>query len=135
MTTYWISNTCVLFNSLNIFPFGKDVNENFNAVARLIIFSTIVSMIIFQEYNLDNILLIGSLALVLSVILYFLVNRIFVNLSREEMIYKKPEILEPKYNNSKGMDNYENISSTKLEKGIKKDTDYSSFYKIIQTNF
>ena len=38
MTTYWISNTCALTNSINIFPFGNDINENFNALARLIIF-------------------------------------------------------------------------------------------------
>ena len=134
MTTYWISNTCALTNSINIFPFGNDINENFNALARLIIFATIMALVILDDYNPDNILLFGSSALVLSIIIYFLINRIFVNLSREEMVYYIPRIIEPKLDNQKGVNTYENISSTKKEHGLK-NADYTSFYKISQSKF
>lgn len=134
MTTYWISNTCALINSTNIFPFGNDVNENFNALARLIIFATLMALIILDDYNPDNILLFGSSALVLSVILYFLVNRISVNLSRDDMIYQIPRIVVPNYDNQKGVNTYENTSSTKKKHGLKS-ADYSSFYKISQSKF
>jgi len=134
MTTYWISNTCALTNSVNIFPFGNDINENFNALARLIIFATIMALVILDDYNPDNILLFGSSALALSVIIYFLVNRIFVNLSREEMVYHIPRIIEPNYDNQKGVNTYKNISATKKEHGLK-NADYTSFYKITQSKF
>ena len=134
MTTYWISNTCALTNSINIFPFGNDMNENFNALARLIIFATIMALVILDDYNPDNILLFGSSGLVLSVIIYFLVNRMFINLSRDEVVYQIPRITEPKYNNKKGVNTYENISSTKKEHGLR-NADYTSFYKITQSKF
>lgn len=134
MTTYWISNTCALTNSINIFPFGNDINENFNALARLIIFATIMALVILDDYNPDNILLFGSSALILSVIIYFLVNRMFINLSREEMVYHIPRIIEPNFDNQKGANTYKNISSTKQERGLK-NADYTSFYKITQSKF
>ena len=43
MSTYWLSNFCSLF-SFNINPFyGKDRNERYNALTRLIILVTIIA--------------------------------------------------------------------------------------------
>lgn len=134
MTTYWISNMCSLINSVNIFPFGNDINENFNALARLIIFSTIISLIIFDDYNPDNILLFGASSLILSVIMYFLINRILVNISRDEMTYQEIKIKEPIIDNQKGVNDYNNLSGTKKEHGLK-NADFKSFYKITQSKF
>ena len=132
MTTYWISNLCVLVKSYNIIPFGNDINENFNALARLIIFVTIVSILTFNETESDNILLLGASALILSVIIYFLVNRMYVNFSRDN--YKTVEIKPPIFNNNKGLDTYDNLSATKKVTGLK-DKDYTAFSKIQHTKF
>lgn len=133
MTTYWISNTCALVNSMNIFPFGNDINENFNSLARLIIVSTLIALIILDDYNPDNILLFGSSALVLSVIIYFFVNRFYVNLSRDDMVYF-PYTVQKGHENIKGVNSFENQSATKKELGLK-NADYTSFYKIYQSKF
>lgn len=132
MTTYWISNLCVLLKSYNIIPFENDINENFNSLARLIIFVTIVSILTFNETESDNILLLGSSFLILSVIVYFLVNRIYVNFSRDN--YKTVDIKPPSFNNNKGLDNYDNISSTKKVTGLR-NKDYTAFTKIQHTKF
>jgi len=132
MTTYWISNLCVLLKSYNIIPFGNDINENFNALARLIIFITIVAILTFNETESDNILLLGSSFLILSVVIYFLVNRIYVNFSRDN--YKTADIKPLNFNNNKGLDNYDNMSSTKKVTGLR-NKDYTAFTKIQHTNF
>ena len=52
MTSYWISDICVLFNSASINPFsGEDRNFRYNALTRLIILTTIVSAIFFKNFK------------------------------------------------------------------------------------
>jgi hypothetical protein len=50
------------------------------------------------------------------------------------MVYHIPRIIEPKKKKKKGVNTYENISSTKKEHGLK-NADYTSFYKISQSKF
>jgi hypothetical protein len=71
MTSYWLSNICVLFHSFEINPFsGPDKNFRYNALTRLIILVTAVSTIFFNNYK--EILLAGISSLTLSVVIYFL---------------------------------------------------------------
>lgn len=72
MTTYWLSDFCSLFNSLNINPLlGEDKNFKFNSLTRLIILVTIVFMILFKSYS-HEFFLAGGISLFLSVIIYML---------------------------------------------------------------
>ena len=69
MTTYWLSDFCSLFNSLNINPFsGDDKNFKFNSLTRLIIVVTIVSALLFNSHT-SEIFLAGGISLFLSVII------------------------------------------------------------------
>ena len=71
MTSYWLSDICVLFNSLEVNPFsGPDKNFRYNALTRLIILVTAVSAIFLNNYK--EILLAGMTSLALSVVIYFL---------------------------------------------------------------
>lgn len=72
MTTYWLSDFCSLFDSLNINPFvGTDKNFQFNSLTRLIIFMTILCAILFQDSS-DQIFIGGVISIFLSVIIYML---------------------------------------------------------------
>tara|TARA_Y100000992_G_C21228015_1_gene473936 strand:- start:84 stop:629 length:546 start_codon:yes stop_codon:yes gene_type:complete len=72
MTTYWLSDFCSLFNSLNINPFiGDDKNFQFNSLTRLIIFITFVCAILFQDSS-NQIFLGGAISIFLSVVIYML---------------------------------------------------------------
>ena len=71
MTSYWLSDICVLFHSFDVNPFsGPDKNFRYNALTRLIILVTAVSTIFFSNYK--EILLAGISSLTLSVVIYFL---------------------------------------------------------------
>lgn len=135
MTTYWISNICALFNSYNIFPYGNDVNENFNALARLIIFITTLSLFVFEN-NSENVILVGGSLLFLSIILYFVFNRLSVVNVRENSVYN-PDIVvtDPFYHNKKGASSYDNLSGTKKETGIRNPELSSAVYEIKRTIF
>ena len=72
MTTYWLSDFCSLFNSLNINPFvGTDKNFQFNSLTRLIIFMTFLCAILFQDSS-NQIFLGGAISIFLSVVIYML---------------------------------------------------------------
>jgi hypothetical protein len=72
MTTYWLSDFCSLFNSLNINPFtGGDKNHKYNSLTRLIIVVTIISALYFKENNVQ-ILLAGLVSIFLSIVIYML---------------------------------------------------------------
>jgi hypothetical protein len=71
MTSYWLSDICVLFHSFEVNPFrGPDKNFRYNALTRLIILVTAVSTLFFNNYK--EILLAGISSLTLSVVIYFL---------------------------------------------------------------
>ena len=71
MTTYWFSNICVLFSSLEINPFaGKDKNFKYNALTRLIILVSIITALITKDYL--EILIACTLSIILSLIIYFI---------------------------------------------------------------
>jgi hypothetical protein len=70
MTSYWISDICILFNSFEINPFsGKDKNFRYNALTRLIILTTVLSAIFFNNFN--EIVITGGISLLISVLIYF----------------------------------------------------------------
>lgn len=72
MTTYWLSDFCALFNSLNINPFtGDSRNFRFNSLTRLIIVVTIIFAVIFNQSS-NEIFLGGGISIFLSVIIYML---------------------------------------------------------------
>jgi len=86
MTSYWISDICVLFNSFEINPFrGTDRNFKYNALTRLIILTTILGCVFFK--NVNEIGITGAISLLISVLIYF------VSFNRD-MNYKKTEPLE-----------------------------------------
>jgi len=70
MTSYWLSNFCALYSSLNIIPFiGNDKNFQYNSLTRLIILVTIISYIYTQDIN---VILAGISSVTISVVIYFL---------------------------------------------------------------
>lgn len=70
MTSYWISDICILFNSFEINPFsGTDRNFRYNALTRLIILTTVLSAIFFG--NFKEIGITGLISLIISVLIYF----------------------------------------------------------------
>jgi len=70
MTSYWISDICILFNSFEINPFsGTDRNFRYNALTRLIILTTILSAIFFG--NFKEIGITGLISLIISILIYF----------------------------------------------------------------
>ena len=119
MTTYWISDICVLITSLDINPFNKgDKNKQFNALTRLIIAVTLISAI-FQKDDYENIILAGGISILLSVLIYLS----SYNTYSENFLYSENYVNDEKINttvsdNSKKMYN-ENIHDLTLEKGIK----------------
>ena len=84
MTSFWLSNPCVLTSSLNLFPFGDELNKNFNAIARVIIIFTVVLTFAFEQES-ELIMMSGGFALMISVLLYFMITRMSVSFSREDM--------------------------------------------------
>jgi len=73
MTTYWLSDFCVLINSFNIIPFNnKDKNEDFNALTRLIILLTIC---LYIKYRNEEILMGGLISILCTVIIYLLFTK------------------------------------------------------------
>lgn len=72
MTTYWLSDFCSLFNSLNIIPFiGEDKNFMYNSLTRLILVLTFAGAIYYNE-NSVQIFIAGGISIFLSVVIYFL---------------------------------------------------------------
>jgi hypothetical protein len=102
MTSYWISDICILFNSFEINPFvGPDKNFKYNALTRLIILITLISAIFFDNYK--DIGLAGLISLMLSVIIYFVTFN-------KDMNYKKPNPLDSvEQNDNKVSSNYEKV--------------------------
>ena len=134
MTTYWISNVCALFNSYNLFPFGNDINENFNALTRLIIFATLVALFVFEKES-EMVMLIGGSSIFLSVILYFIMNRRSVISVRDEMVYPTDfEIKDTMFYNIKGQDSYNNIPGTTKKRGLESFS-MTVPYELKRTNF
>lgn len=134
MTTYWISNVCALFNSYNLFPFGNDINENFNALARLIIFATLVSLFVFEKES-EMVILIGGSSIFLSIILYFIINRLSVISVRDEMVYPiDVKIKDPISHNTKGHDKFNNTSATTKKRGLES-FPMTSLFELKRTNF
>lgn len=69
MTSYWLSNFCSLFSSVNIIPFtSDDKNYQYNSLTRLIILVTILGYIYTQDIN---VIYSGLISLTLSVVFYF----------------------------------------------------------------
>jgi hypothetical protein len=86
MTSYWISDICILFNSFEINPFrGTDRNFRYNALTRLIILTTVLSAILFG--NFKEVGVTGLISLIISVLIYF------VSFNRD-LNYEKREPLE-----------------------------------------
>lgn len=72
MTTYWISDVCSLFNSMNLNPFTSgDKNEKFNSLTRLIIIITLVSSLLFGSMSTE-IIVAGLVSITSSVVIYLL---------------------------------------------------------------
>jgi hypothetical protein len=70
MTSYWLSNFCSLFSSVNVIPFTTDdKNYQYNSLTRLIILVTILGYIYTQDIN---VIYSGLVSLTLSVVFYFL---------------------------------------------------------------
>lgn len=69
MTSYWLSNFCSLFSSVNVIPFTtEDKNYQYNSLTRLIILVTILGYIYTQDIN---VIYSGLISITLSVIFYF----------------------------------------------------------------
>jgi hypothetical protein len=69
MTSYWLSNFCSLFSSVNIIPFtSDDKNYQYNSLTRLIILVTVLGYIYTQDIN---VIYSGLVSLTLSVVFYF----------------------------------------------------------------
>ena len=94
MTTYWLSDFCSLFNSLNINPFsGDDKNFKFNSLTRLIIVVTIVSALLFNSHT-SEIFLAGGISVFLSVIIYMLTynsSEMSLDLNKELKTYTQTQ--------------------------------------------
>ena len=90
MTTYWLSDFCSLFNSLNINPFkGSDKNFKFNSLTRLIIFITSISAIIFNKLS-EEIILSGLISICMTIIIYMIsYNSAEMSISKELNSYLK----------------------------------------------
>lgn len=70
MTSYWLSNFCSLFSSVNVIPFtSDDKNYQYNSLTRLIILVTVLGYICTQD---ENVIYSGLISITLSVIFYFL---------------------------------------------------------------
>lgn len=70
MTSYWLSNFCSLFSSVNIIPFtSDDKNYQYNSLTRLIILVTVLGYVYTQDIN---VIYSGLVSLTLSVVFYFL---------------------------------------------------------------
>lgn len=70
MTSYWLSNFCSLFSSLNFIPFtSDDKNYQYNSLTRLIILVTVLGYIYTQDIN---VIYSGLISITLSVLFYFL---------------------------------------------------------------
>jgi len=75
MTTYWLSDFCVLINSFNIIPFNnKDKNEDYNALTRLIILTTLL-LYGTNTTNRHEILMGGLISILCTVIIYMLFTK------------------------------------------------------------
>ena len=103
MTSYWISDICVLFNSFEINPFsGTDRNFRYNALTRLIILTTVLSAIFFD--NFKEIGMTGLISLLISVIIYFVSFNRDLNYEKRgplESIEKKDILNASKFENIK----------------------------------
>jgi len=127
MTTYWISDICALFTSLNINPFGsKDKNKNFNALTRLIIAVTVATSII-DKNNFENIIIAGCISVLLSVLIYL---STYNSYSETEMY---TENIKPTYVvSSTNKYNYnQNIHDLTSEEGLN-NSDRTLFFKKIK---
>lgn len=121
MTTYWLSDTCALFKSFNIIPFGnEDLNEDYNSLTRLIILVTVVLAFMRPE-DYVNILLTGVISICITVMFYFMNFNI---MNKDEKIYIKPK------NEKKKESGIGDVSGEQFNKSIKKfNDDNQSAYK------
>tara|TARA_Y100000361_G_scaffold144674_1_gene152957 strand:- start:4758 stop:5306 length:549 start_codon:yes stop_codon:yes gene_type:complete len=72
MTSYWFTDLCAIFNSFSINPFyGRDKNQQYNSLTRLIIVATIVAAINYPN-DYATILSTGMFSILLSVCIYFI---------------------------------------------------------------
>ena len=85
MTSYWISDICILFNSFEINPFrGTDRNFRYNALTRLIILTTVLGGIFLN--NFQEIGITGAISLLISVLVYFVSSNKDMNYSTHESL-------------------------------------------------
>ena len=72
MTSYWFTDLCAIFNSFSINPFyGRDKNQQYNSLTRLIIVSTIIAAIN-NPKDYATIISTGMFSILLSVCIYFI---------------------------------------------------------------
>tara|TARA_B100000902_G_scaffold398643_1_gene466195 strand:- start:5372 stop:5926 length:555 start_codon:yes stop_codon:yes gene_type:complete len=72
MTSYWFTDLCAIFNSFSINPFyGRDKNQQYNSLTRLIILSTIIAAFNYPK-DYAVILSAGLFSILLSVCIYFI---------------------------------------------------------------
>tara|TARA_E500000178_G_C16489199_1_gene516559 strand:+ start:85 stop:516 length:432 start_codon:yes stop_codon:yes gene_type:complete len=134
MTTYWLSDFCVLINSFNIIPFNnKDKNEDYNALTRLIILATIL-LYGTNTTNRQEILMGGLISILCTIIIYMLFTKpnFDTYLVKPGSVIKQDIIKDLKDNNLKDnnlkerehIDKIKNIrnltvTNTKYETGIR----------------
>tara|TARA_B100001173_G_C15945649_1_gene529078 strand:- start:612 stop:1175 length:564 start_codon:yes stop_codon:yes gene_type:complete len=101
MTTYWLSDFCSIFNSLNIIPFiGEDKNFKYNSLTRLIILITLVGAIYYNN-NSVQIFIAGGISIFLSIVFYFLTynsSELSFNKDKEHNNYESMEKIKNKIN-------------------------------------
>ncbi len=126
MTSYWISDICILFNSFEINPFsGADRNFRYNALTRLIILTTLLSAIFFG--NFKEIGITGLISVIISVIIYFMSFNRDLNYEKRgplESTEKNDTLNASKFEKIKLSDedvNKKNLSIVRYKPGI--DTD------------
>ena len=70
MTSFWISDICVLFTSFNVNPFSDgNINHRFNSLTRLIIITAILSTIFI---DIKSVLMSTIISLIFTVIFYMI---------------------------------------------------------------
>ena len=126
MTSYWISDICVLFNSASINPFsGEDRNFRYNALTRLIILTTVVSAIFFK--NFKDIAITGIMSLLISVLIYFATFNKDMNYKTHaslDAVEKNNETISSNFEKIKLSDenvNKKNLSMVRYRPGINTD--------------
>jgi hypothetical protein len=114
MTTYWLSDSCALLNSLNIIPFGnEDFNEDYNSLTRLIILTTVVVAFLRPD-DYAQIFLTGIVSVCITVLFYFMNSNLNI---KDTKRYVQPELKVEKKEVKKSI---EEVNGNQFEKSIKR---------------